>query len=121
MGAPNGYGYLPMEPATITAIALGVGAAASVAGAGYSVYQGEKQADAAKDATDAQANEAKKQRDALLEKQRQEEASNAARQARQRQQALGMNTGRSSATKTGPTGLPSFGSYGGGSFLGGGR
>lgn len=112
---------LCMEPATITAIALGVGAAASVAGTGYTMYQGEKQADKAEDAMDAQANEQKRIRDEMAERQKQEDASTAAREARERTRLNTSKLGRKSAMFTGPQGIPQIGGYGGGTFLGGGK
>lgn len=107
-----------MEPLTIAAV---VGAAASVAGAGASVYSSNKQADRAEDAADAQANEQKRMRDELLDKQRQEEASTAARDAKTRQRLAGSKLGRPSTILTSPVGLPQPTSYGGGTLLGGGK
>jgi hypothetical protein len=109
-----------MHDPIVTPIALGVGAAASAASTGYTIYNTNKQADAAEDASDAQANEQKRLRDELAEKQLQEEASTAARDARTRQRLAGGMGGRKSMTFTSPLGLPELGGYKGGTFLSGG-
>jgi hypothetical protein len=114
MGSPHGYGYLPMEPITIAAV---VGAAATVAGAGASIYSSNKASETAKDASDDQANEALRQRNELMEKQRSEEASTAAREAKNRQRLAGSKLGRNSTILTSPLGLPETGAYGGGTML----
>lgn len=108
----------PEEPITIAAI---VGGVAAVAGAGASVYSSNKQAEAGKDAADDQANEQKRLRNELLEKQRQDEASTAARDARNRQRLSGSKLGKSSTILTSSLGIPELGSYGGGTMLGGGK
>jgi hypothetical protein len=105
----------------VTPIALGLGAAASVATAGYTIYQGEKQSDRAEDAMDAQANEQKRLRSEMEERQKQEDASVAAREARDRTRLNTSKLGRKSAMFTGPQGIPQIGGYGGGTFLGGGK
>ena len=114
-GVFSGKHRLCMEPITIAAV---VGAAASVAGAGASVYSSNKQAEVAGDAADVQANEQKRMRDELMEKQRSEEASTAARDARTRQRGIGAKLGRSSTVLTSPLGLPGPGYTIGGSKAG---
>ena len=101
-------------------IAAVVGAAAAVAGTTTAVYQGQKQAQSSEKASDGQANEAKRQRDALIEKQKQEEASTAAKQARDRMKTNVMG-GKQSSVLTSPVGLPGLQSYGGSTYLGGGQ
>lgn len=105
---------------TIAAVAAVAGAAASLAGTGATVYQGQKQMKMAEEASDTQANEAKRQRDALIEKQKQEEASTAAKQARDRMKTNVMG-GKQSSVLTSPVGLPGLQSYGGSTYLGGGQ
>lgn len=94
--------------------------AVSAVGTGASIYQGRKQADQAEDAADAQAKEQKRLRSELEERQRQEEASRAAKEARMRQRAAGGGLGRRSTQFTGPLGLPELGTYTGATKLGGG-
>lgn len=107
-----------LETATILGIAsLAVGAA----GTGASIYQMEKQEDRAEKASDKQSNEQLRLRNELAEKQKQEEASSAARDARQRQRAITGGLGRKSTVMTGALGLPSMGLYKGTTALGGGR
>ena len=98
---------------TVAAIA---GVAASAAGTGATIYNTNKQAEAGKDAAKAQANEQQRLRDELKEKQRTEEISTAAKDARVRQRMVGSKLGRSSTILTSPLGLP-----GGGNTLGGGK
>ncbi len=101
---------------TALTIAAVAGVVGSAAGAGATVYSSNKQADAAKDAAKDQANEQKRMRDELAEKQRTEEISTAAKDARERQRMVGAKLGRSSTVLTSPLGLP-----GPGYTLGGGK
>jgi len=103
-------------------VTLGVGALLLTAGStGASIYQSNRQADRAEDAREDQANEQKRLRAELEEKQRQEEASTAARDARNRQRLAGSRLGRRSTQFTGPLGLPELGFYNNAPSLGGGR
>ena len=104
----------------IETVALIAGAAISAVGTGVAVHQGQKQAQQAEKASDEQANEAKKQRDALIERQNQEAASTAAKDARNR---LKINTspGKSANVLSSPVGIPGLASYNGSTYLGGGK
>lgn len=104
----------------IGAIAAVAGAAAAIVSTGATVYQGQKQAHQAEEAADAQSNEAARQRNELLEKQKQEQASTAAKESRDR---LKLNTmgGKKSTILTSPVGLPGLQSYSGSTYLGGGQ
>jgi hypothetical protein len=104
----------------IGAIAAVAGAAATIAATGATVHQGQQQAHRAEEASDAQANEAKRQRDTLLEKQKQEEASTAAKEARNRMK-INAGGGKKSTVLTSPVGLPGLQNYGGQTYLGGGQ
>lgn len=107
------------EPITIAAI---VGTAIAAAGTGYSIHQGQQQAKDSKDAMKDQSNVAAKQRADLMEKQKQEEASTAARQARSRQQLIGAQGGKKSNVLTTPLGLPpEYGAGNSSTYLGGGK
>lgn len=101
-------------------IALIAGTVLSAAGTGYSVYKGQKQQEAAKDAASDQKDEAARQRAELLEKQKQEQASTAAHDARQRQMSTTNQRKRQSVYTT-PLGLPELGSFKGRSLSGGGQ
>lgn len=107
-----------MEPVTIAAIA---GLAVSAVGTGAAVYQGQRQEQRAEEASDKQANEQLRLRNELAEKQKQEEASTAAQDARQRQRINAGGLGRKSTVLTGALGLPSMGLYKGTTALGGGK
>lgn len=108
-----------MALGTAATVATIVGGAAALAGAGASVYSSNKQAKIAEDASDAQANEQKRLREELLTKQREEEASTAAKEARNRQRMIGSKLGRSSTVLTSYLGLPGPGYTIGGSKAGG--
>jgi hypothetical protein len=94
--------------------------AVSAIGTGASIYQGRRAEQRAEKASDAQSNEQKRMRDELAEKQRQEEASTAARDARQRQRINTTGLGRKSTVLGSPLGLPDMMTYKGTTALGGG-
>ena len=102
-----------------TIIAL-AGVAVAAAGTGATVYQGQKQADIAKDAAKDQSLEAMRQRESLAEKQRQEEATRTAQTAKLRQRISG-SEGKKSTVLTAPLGLPALNSFSGSTYLGGGK
>jgi hypothetical protein len=104
----------------IETVALLAGAAVSAVGTGAAVYQGQKTARVAEKAADNQAEEAARQRNALIEKQKQEEASTAAKVARDRFKVNAMGGSKGGAVLSSPVGLPGLQSYSGQTYLGGG-
>lgn len=92
-----------LETAAVIGLAsLAVGAAST----GASVYASNKQTKVAKNAAEDQAAEQARMRSELVEKQKQEEASTAAQDARSRQRGIGSKLGRSGTVLTSPIGMP---------------